>query len=143
MPFDARSIWPQLSERARDFVTQYEQRAKVVTKTAEQKKAEGLAEVAKQLDTPYVCSRNHRFALREARNAQNFWGRCPVCFDTNIRIAGMSEGLTPVEQAGKDMIDRLKQPAEVSAGPIRFDPDNDPELQDDYANRDLSYPDSI
>ena len=142
MPFDAREIWPQLSERARDFVTRYEQRAQVVTKTTDQKKAEGLAEVAKQLDTPYVCPQNHRFALREARNAQNIWGRCPVCFDTHIRIAGLSEGLTQAEQVGKDMIDRLKQPVATSTGPIMFDP-NDPELQDDYAKRDLSDPDFI
>ena len=129
MPFDPRSIWSDLSESARNFVTRYEQRPRVAAQTADQEKAEGLAEVAKQLDTPYVCSRNHRFKLREA--GKSAVGCCPVCLDPHIRIAGLSEGLTQAEQIGKDMIDRLKQPIEVSTGPIKFDPDNDPELQGD------------
>jgi hypothetical protein len=58
-----------------------------------------------------------------------------------VRIGTILPGLlADIERrrAARDMIERLKaRPAPKVRGPTRFDPEHDPDLQDEFTTRDL------
>ena len=64
-------------------------------------------------------------------------------------VAAMADALKiqpkeppPITTANREMLERLKENMEpICTGPIRFDPDNDPDLQDEYSHRDPNNPD--